>query len=132
MLYISRIHLQSHLHQGCPLHLTHDAVASHSPLLRDGPRVEHVAEEAAGAPVLHQGPGLVLGDALEPEHPAVPESIIHTLVVLALVGVGLGNLAAGLASLELGEDELLRGVAVGVVRRCDTDDGSAVGQRSLA
>lgn len=127
-----KISLHSHLHQRRPLHLAHDAVATDGPLLRDDARVDDVPHQTTSSPVLHERAGLVLGDALESENVAVLESIVDALVVAALVRVGSRHGATGLAGLELGDDELLRGMVQGVVLRGDGDDGTAVGQRGLA
>lgn len=108
-------------------------MTTNSPLLGDSSRVDHAPHHATGAPVLHQRSSLLLGNALQSENPRVLQRIIHTRIVVSLIGVGLGDGSlARLARLELAKDELLRGVAESVVLGGGTNDGTAVGEGSLA
>lgn len=119
--------------QNSPLQLANVAVAGKRPLLGDELGAEGAADEAAGAPVPHERTHLVLGHAVEAQDVAVLEAVVDLVVVAALVRVRAGHLAAGLARLELLEDQLLRRVRLhAAARRVGGDDGAAVGHLGRA
>ncbi|KUI57517.1 hypothetical protein VP1G_10917 [Cytospora mali] len=123
--------------QACLLHLPDDTIATRDPLLADLLLVNSSPEHAAGSPVLHQGPRLLLADARDVEH--LQARALHDLVGAGVVLPGVGvpgrqilirdaGLARGLAL----DGQLHARVARGVAPAGGSDDGAAVGEGGLA